>query len=68
VVQRPAVDGIEPAPDQASEAAGDRDVRIARGGATTLEYVNAGPDRRVLDGALAGAVRVGSPPVRRREL
>ena len=34
-------DGIEPALDQAREAAGDRDVRIAGGGATTLEYVNA---------------------------
>ena len=28
--------------DQAREAAGDRDVRIAGGGATILEYVNAG--------------------------
>src|SRR3954462_7375911 len=35
-------DGIEPALDQAREAAGDRDARIAGGGATTLEYVNAG--------------------------
>jgi dihydrofolate reductase len=35
-------DGIEPALDQAREAAGDRDVRIAGGGATILEYVNAG--------------------------
>ena len=34
--------GIEPALDQAREAAGDRDVRIAGGGATILEYVNAG--------------------------
>src|SRR4029077_16418299 len=34
-------DGIEPALDQAREAAGDRDVRIAGGGATILEYVNA---------------------------
>ena len=35
-------DGIEPAFDQAREAAGDRDVRIAGGGATILQYVNAG--------------------------
>src|SRR3954451_698593 len=35
-------DGIEPALDQAREAAGDRDVRIAGGGATILEHVNAG--------------------------
>src|SRR5881392_2711011 len=35
-------DGIEPALDQAREAAGERDVRIAGGGATILEYVNAG--------------------------
>ena len=35
-------DGLEPALDQAREAAGDRDVRIAGGGATILEYVTAG--------------------------
>ena len=35
-------DGIEPALDQAREAAGDRDVRIAGGGATILEYLNVG--------------------------
>jgi dihydrofolate reductase len=35
-------DGIEFALDQAREAAGDRDVRIAGGGATIVEYVNAG--------------------------
>jgi dihydrofolate reductase len=35
-------DGIESALRQAREAAGDRDVRIAGGGATILEYVNAG--------------------------
>src|SRR3954469_2889840 len=35
-------DGIEAALDQAREAAGDRDIRIAGGGATILEYVNAG--------------------------
>ncbi|QPC91747.1 dihydrofolate reductase family protein [Mesorhizobium sp. INR15] len=35
-------DGIEIALGQAREAAGDRDVRIAGGGAMILEYVNAG--------------------------
>ena len=35
-------DGIESALDRAREAAGGRDVRIAGGGATILEYVNAG--------------------------
>jgi dihydrofolate reductase len=35
-------DGIEAALAQAREAAGDRDVRIAGGGATIVEYVNAG--------------------------
>ena len=35
-------DGIESALGQAREAAGDRDVRVAGGGATILEYVNAG--------------------------
>jgi dihydrofolate reductase len=35
-------DGIASALDRAREAAGDRDVRIAGGGATILEYVNAG--------------------------
>jgi dihydrofolate reductase len=35
-------DGIAPALDQACEAAGNRDVRIAGGGETILEYVNAG--------------------------
>jgi dihydrofolate reductase len=35
-------DGIETALDQARGAAGGRDVRIAGGGATILEYVNAG--------------------------
>ncbi len=37
-----ANDGIEPALDQAREAAGDRDVRIAGGAETILEYLNAG--------------------------
>ena len=35
-------DGISSARARAREAAGDRDVRIAGGGATILEYVNAG--------------------------
>ena len=35
-------DGIEHALDQAREAADDRDVRIAGGGATILQYLNAG--------------------------
>ncbi|MFB7650949.1 MULTISPECIES: dihydrofolate reductase family protein [unclassified Streptomyces] len=35
-------DGIEATLDQAREAAGNRDVRIAGGGATILEYLNAG--------------------------
>ena len=35
-------DGIQAALDQAREVAGDRDVRIAGGGTTILEYVNAG--------------------------
>ena len=35
-------DGIASALDQAREAAGARDIRIAGGGATILEYVNAG--------------------------
>lgn len=34
--------GVELALEQAREAAGERDVRIAGGGATILEYVNAG--------------------------
>ncbi|MGY4642519.1 dihydrofolate reductase family protein [Cellulomonas sp. URHB0016] len=35
-------DGIQAALDRAQEAAGDRDVRIAGGGAAILQYVNAG--------------------------
>ncbi|MGW6199597.1 dihydrofolate reductase family protein [Kribbella sp. NPDC055110] len=35
-------DGIEAALEQARAAVGDRDVRVAGGGATILEYVNAG--------------------------
>ena len=62
-------DGIERALDQAREAAGDRDVRIAGGGATILEYVNAGlidefagdpPDLRS-----PGAVTVRDKPIHR---
>src|SRR5215212_4614838 len=37
-----ADDGIEAALDRARNVAGDRDVRIAGGGATILAYVNAG--------------------------
>ena len=70
-------DGIEPALDQAREAAGDRDVRIAGGGATILEYVNAsligefaialspvlfGSGIRLFEGVDAG--RVALEPVR----
>jgi dihydrofolate reductase len=35
-------DGIEAALERARETAGDRDVRIAGGGATILQYLNAG--------------------------
>jgi dihydrofolate reductase len=35
-------DGIEAALDRAREAAGHRDVRISGGGATILQYLNAG--------------------------
>ena len=35
-------DGIESALDQAREAAGERDVRIAGGGETIVQYLNAG--------------------------
>ena len=35
-------DGIETALEQAPQPAGDRDVRTAGGGATILEYLNAG--------------------------
>ena len=35
-------DAVESALDQAREAAGDRDVRIAGGGETIVEYLNAG--------------------------
>jgi dihydrofolate reductase len=35
-------DGIEPALERAREAAGDLDVRIAGGGETILQYLNAG--------------------------
>jgi dihydrofolate reductase len=65
-----ASDGIEPALGQAREAAGDRDVRIAGGGATILEYVNAGlideftfgSGIRLFEGVDAG--RVALEPVR----
>ena len=70
-------DGIEPALDQGREVAGDRDVRIAGGGATILEYVNAGlvdefsialspvlfcADTRLFDGV--DASRVALEPLR----
>lgn len=70
-------DGIETALDQAREAAGERDVRIAGGGATIVEYVNAslidefsialspvlfGSGIRLFDGVDAG--RVALTPVR----
>ena len=35
-------DGISSALDRAREAAGDRDIRVAGGGATILQFVNAG--------------------------
>ena len=70
-------DGIETALDQAREAAGDRDIRIAGGGAAILEYVNAvlideftialspvlfGAGIRLFEGVDAG--RVALEPVR----
>lgn len=59
-------DGIESALEQAREAAGDRDVRVAGGGATIVEYVNSRPDRRVFHRAVACAVRLRNPSVRGR--
>src|SRR3979411_1549516 len=61
-------DGIETALDQAREAAGDRDVPIARGGVRRNEpgVRERRPDRRVLDRALTRAVRLRNPPVRGR--
>src|ERR1700693_5310416 len=70
-------DGLESALVQAREAAGERDVRIAGGGETILEYVNAGlideftialspvlfgSGIRLFEGVDAG--RVGPGPVR----
>jgi dihydrofolate reductase len=70
-------DGIQSALDQAREAASGRDIRIAGGGATILEYLNAGlidefsitlapvlfgPGIRLFDGVDAG--RVALEPVR----
>ena len=57
---------IETALDQARAAAGDRDVRIAGGGGTILEYVNAGLIDKFLDRALTRTIRHRNPPVRRR--
>ena len=58
--------GIGPALDQAREAAGDRDVRIAGGGGNDSGVRERGPDRRVLDRVVAGGVRLRNPPVRGR--
>jgi dihydrofolate reductase len=70
-------DGIEHALDQAREAAGDRDVRIAGGGATILEHLNAGlvdefsitlspvlfgAGTRLFDGVDASKGRAGAGP------
>jgi dihydrofolate reductase len=72
-----AVRATSSALDKAHKAAGDRDVRIAGGGATILGYVNAGPidefpialspvlfgsGIRLFDGV--GASCVALPPVR----
>jgi dihydrofolate reductase len=69
-------DGVESALEQAREASGDRDVRIAGGGATIMEYVNArlideftialspvlfGSGIRLFEGVDAG--RVGLEPI-----
>ena len=59
-------DGIEAALDQAREAAGDRDVRIAGGGETILEYVNAGLIDEFSIALVTRAVRRRHPPVRGR--
>src|SRR3984893_13594292 len=56
-------DGIETALDQARDAAGDRDVRIAGGGATILEYVNAG---LIDEFSIALSPVLRNPPVRGR--
>jgi len=58
-------DGIHSALGQARQAAGDRDVRIAGGSETILQYLNAGLVDE-FDRALTGAVRRRPPPVRRR--
>ncbi len=59
-------DGIEPALDRARVAAGDRDVRIAGGGATILEYVNAGLIDEFTIAVSTCALRRRNPPVRGR--
>ena len=51
-------DDIEPALDQAREAARDRDVRIAGGGYNDPGVRERRPDRRVHDRALPRAVRL----------
>src|SRR3982074_3582903 len=59
-------DGIEPALDQAREAVGDRDVRIAGWRRNDPGVRERRPDRRVHDRALTRAVRLRNPPVRGR--
>ena len=59
-------DGIESALDQAREAAGDRDVRIAGGAETIQEYLNAGLIDEFSIALVARAVRHRHPPVRAR--
>ena len=59
-------DGIETVVDHARQAAGDRDVRIVGGGATILEYVNAGPNDEFSIVLGTRVVRLRNPPVRGR--
>jgi dihydrofolate reductase len=59
-------DGIEAALDQAREAADDRDVRIAGGAATILEYVNASLIDEFSIALSPRAVRLRNWPVRGR--
>ena len=55
-----------PRKSRASEAAGDRDVRIAGGGATILEYVNASLIDEFTIALSPVPVRLRNPPVRGR--
>jgi len=59
-------DGVEPALDQAREAAGDRDVRIRGRRRNDPGVRERRPDRRVHDRAVTRAVRLRNPPVRGR--